>query len=473
MPCRYGGPVACIVPGVVEDLRKHLAATGLIPPKSRILAALSGGPDSLCLAHLLQSLGHEVIAAHLDHQLRSGSAEEEQRLRGLAEEMGIGFLSGKADVRRISEVHGIGIEEAGRRARYEFLEAACDQMQCDLIATGHTKSDVLETQLLNLARGAGIGGLSSIPSQRGRIVRPLLIFSRAETRGHCEENSLPFFDDPMNEDETISRVLVRRQVVPALRKLNPSLEDAAARLAASAHEDDQLLNSMAAAQLEQAERPPNGPLAFLTLHLEVHLDASLLSSLPIALLRRSARLAASALGSEMNWRQSETVTQGLLAGSQGSVSTEGGRVEACWTQDMLEIRIADPPAPNKARVPGEGIFESPVFHWSFTLETAHPESLKQDDPLICHLNQEQITGDLHIRPAEVGDRMTPLGMQGTRLLSDIFQSMGLTTTARRVLPLVCDDEGVVWVPGGPLADRVRLEAPRDRALRLRFGTADG
>ncbi len=177
---------------------EHVRSKNLLDPGLPTLVGYSGGPDSTCLLHLLHRGGFDVIAAHLHHGQRAEADQEMALCQAFCDELGVPFMAGRADVPRIASSMKIGLEEAGRNARYQFFESAIAATNAAAVATAHTSDDQVETILLNIIRGSGLGGLRGIPERRGKIVRPLLPFSRAETRVYCEENGLWTHDDPAN-----------------------------------------------------------------------------------------------------------------------------------------------------------------------------------------------------------------------------------------------------------------------------------
>ncbi|RYG46683.1 tRNA lysidine(34) synthetase TilS, partial [bacterium] len=311
---------------MLERLRAHLDRTGLIPQGVRVLVGYSGGADSTCLLHLLHGLGVDVVAAHLHHGQRDEADREAALCEAFCTELDVPFVSGRADVPRIAREAGIGLEEAGRNARYEFFRQAAFRLECDLIATAHTRTERVETVLLNMARGAGLAGLGGIPARQGEIVRPLLPFAREETRAYCEAHGLWTHDDPTNDDLGFARARVRHLIVPEMARLNPAAEEAIARLADLADEEDAFLNGMAAAALERSEIALNGALRFLTLDVEVAFRRDALAHLPVVLARRAIRLAVGSLGGALDHPQ----TLAAVQGERGSITAEGGEVVLEW-----------------------------------------------------------------------------------------------------------------------------------------------
>jgi tRNA(Ile)-lysidine synthase len=364
----------------------------------------------------------------------------------------------------------MSLEEAGREARYRFFRQAAFRLECGLVATAHTQDDLAETVLLNLARGTGLAGLAGIPERRDAIVRPLLPFTRAETREYCESQGLWFHDDPSNSDMSFARARVRLRVMPELDAINPRSRGAIARLAGMVSEEDRFLNGMAAAALEQSEIELNGALGFLTKQFEAAFTRARLAHLPAVLFKRAIRLGASALDGALNARQIETALASVAAGESGSVTAEGGRVVVEWDEERIVTRLVHPPGYTRFSLTVPGETSSEEFGWGFVAFEGPPTDTKVDrKSLSVELDSSKIRGSLYFRPAKAGDRMQPVGFKGHRKLSDLLSEAKLTQAARSLLPIVCDMVGPVWAPGVCLDHRPAKDDHTSRALILRFG----
>lgn len=455
---------------LIARLESHLSRTGLIPPESRVLVGYSGGADSTFLLHAMHACAVDVVAGHLHHGQRKEGDGEMRRCEEFAESLGVPFAGGRADVPKMAKELKIGLEEAGRKARYEFFQRAAIRCRCDLIATAHTRDDHIETVLLNLVRGCGMSGLSGIPERRDNIVRPALIFTRAETRAYCETEALWFHDDPANADPAFSRTRLRLRVLPELRSINASMDDNVARMAEIVGEEDRFLDAAAAAALERCEARLNGDLAFVSADCEVAFDKGLLGHLPPVLLRRALRLAFSALGGELDHAQTVCLAAGLAAESRGSVTAEGGRVVAEWDEERVSVRDLQPCEPFRFSLAVPGETSSTEFGWTFTVRETDPSAFRRPrNSLSVVFDPDKAAGELHIRTVTDGDAIAPLGMTGKRKISDILSEAGLTATAKRRLPIVCDMAGPIWAPGLCMSDRVKIADGTQRALELRFG----
>lgn len=455
---------------MLDRFQSHLENACLIPSGARVLVGYSGGADSTCLLHLLHRAGIDLVAAHLHHGQRPEADQELKLCEAFCAELGIPFASGRADVPRLSRDLKIGLEEAGREARYGFFQQAAFQTGCALIATAHTLSDHVETVLLNIARGAGLSGLAGIPERRDSIIRPILILTREETRAYCDEHALWYHDDPANEDITFSRARVRHRILPELRAINPSVQEALGRLAATAAEEDRFLSGMAAAALEQCERPPNGELGFLTKDVEAVFSREALSAFPPVLFKRSMRLVAGVLGASLTSDQTEALLTGVAAEPRGSVTAEGGEVAIEWGETEIHARQLTPTEPFRSslEIPGEILSEE--FGWSLAAYEADPTKTKpRRAALETELDAHQVKGALHFRTAKAGDTMRPLGFEGTRKLSDLLSEAKLTKAARQRLPIICDMVGPLWAPGVCLDNRAAPTDKTSRVVALRFG----
>lgn len=455
---------------MLEAFRAHLNESKLVPEGARVLVGYSGGADSTCLVHLMALCGIDIVAAHLHHGQRAEADGEVARCEAFCKSLSIPFLSGRADVPLIAKRQKIGLEEAGRHARYEFFRQAVKTAQCHLIATAHTLDDHVETVILNLARGSGLRGLGGISAQRDGIIRPLLPFCRAETRAYCETNGLWFHDDPANEDPVFARARVRHRVMPELELINPAVRESMCRLADIAREEDALLSGAAAAALERCEVPMNGSIRFLTLDLEAWFDRAKLRHLPRALLRRGLRLALDAVGGFLDYDQADLAATAILGQASGSVTAQGGKAVVEWQAELVAARslASEDPFLFELVAPGETISED--GGWCFTTREVPPsEHKRKRGDLEAVIDGAAPRGRLQIRQAKEGDEIRPLNMKGAKKLAAILGDAKLTHAARCRLPIVCDGDGPLWAPGLALADRAKVTPTTRLALLIAFG----
>jgi len=223
---------------VLQFVRQH----NLIAPDARVLAAVSGGSDSVALVHILRALadaGELCLAGvvHFNHQLRPSAGDDEAFAGRLAASLDRPFLAGRDDVRARAARDHQSIEVAARAARYEFFDLARRHFSADLVALGHTRDDQAETVLLRLTRGAGLRGLAGMHPRNGAVIRPVLACRRQELRDWLAERSHPFVDDESNQDVSIPRNRIRAELLPLLEtRFNPGIVDVLADQAEVARE---------------------------------------------------------------------------------------------------------------------------------------------------------------------------------------------------------------------------------------------
>ncbi len=238
--------------GIIPVVERHISERGLILSGNSVVVAVSGGPDSVCLLHVLYLLGKnwdlDLKVAHFEHGLRGKESLDDLRfVEGLAREYGLEFFADHADVKGYSAANGICLQEGARLLRYRFLERVRKESKADLIATAHTASDQAEEVLLRLLRGAGLPGLSGIPWRRGPIVRPLLGVTRDEVMGHVTSFGLRYRVDSSNDSPKYVRNRVRKELIPFLEKrFNPNIIGTMNRTAALLAEEQEALDDMAA-----------------------------------------------------------------------------------------------------------------------------------------------------------------------------------------------------------------------------------
>lgn len=238
---------------MVEQVKQTIAAYDMLRSGEPVLVALSGGADSVALLHALRALGYPVQGFHLNHCLRGAESDRDEAFcRALCVRLGVELTVERVDVAAAAREQGNGVEETARRMRYARLQDAAQGMK---IATAHTADDNLETVLFHLVRGTGPKGLAGIPPVRGQIIRPMLRVERMQVEEYLASIGQDYVTDSTNADDAYTRNRIRHTVVPALREIQPSAAQAAARLGDLLRQDEDCLNGLVQACMVQAVRP--------------------------------------------------------------------------------------------------------------------------------------------------------------------------------------------------------------------------
>jgi tRNA(Ile)-lysidine synthase len=465
---------------VLATVRKH----GMLPPSGgRVLVALSGGPDSVGLLHLLSILaarGELTVAgaAHLNHGLREAADEDERFCRERAAELGIPVCVERADVRALATDWHTSLEDAGRRARYAFLERAAAELSATAIATGHTLDDQAETFLLQLIRGAGPRGLSGIGPAVGLVKRPLLEIRREEIREWLAAEGIAFREDESNRNVAFTRNRVRHVLLPLLeRDFSPGIVEVLARESAIAREDEAYLQS-AAIELARS--------VVLASEDIIEIDASALRSLHPAVASRVVRIALARLGSGryIGFDHVEGVLTLARLPEASAVSLPGQQARRIGERIVLRRSLPGSFA-NSFRVPlsipGEVLLERQGWVVSAELGStlaglgsngSAPNKAAMADGvgrLEVALRTEKVSLPLSVRSRCRGDRLRPAGMKGRRKkLQDLFVDRKIAREERDAVPLVVDREDrILWVVGHAVAEDFRVTEPLQGVLLLK------
>ncbi|HEX6164701.1 MAG TPA: tRNA lysidine(34) synthetase TilS, partial [Vicinamibacterales bacterium] len=236
---------------LIDRVKQYAAKHSLWTPETRVVAAVSGGSDSVALAFLLRELAARdqlIFAgiAHLNHHVRGEDAAGDAAFcRSLADRLGVAAVIGDADVPADAKAHQVSIEVAGRHARQRFFQEAMASVKADRVAVAHTRDDQAETVILRLARGAGSSGLAAMTPRRDHVIRPLLDTPRAELEDFLRARQEPWRQDATNLDRSIPRNRVRHAVMPELRAINAQADAALARAAELLRGDDEFLEKLA------------------------------------------------------------------------------------------------------------------------------------------------------------------------------------------------------------------------------------
>jgi tRNA(Ile)-lysidine synthase len=504
------------------ELSQRVLATirrfAMIPRGGRVLAAVSGGSDSVALLHLLRELETSadlVVAgvAHVNHGLRAAADADEEFCRQLARNLAIPFHVERYDVREVARELHTSVEDAGRHVRYEFFARIASGLGADAVATGHTRDDQAETFLLRLIRGAGLRGLSSIRPKAGVVVRPLLEASRLELRQWLAERGIAFQEDETNEDRSFARNRVRHELIPNLqRAFSPGVVDVLAREAAVAREDDDCLERQAielASSLVLISEAGGDVRLSSSEPDEVKIDVHKLLAAHPALAFRIARLALSALarGRFVGFDHVERVLT-LARQSEGANVSLPGQHATRRADKIVLRRTQSAPFSNSFRIPlsipGEVVLEAQgwaVSAFSGPGETGpidrnngwHIPGIEHKlsgrtgqlpgghvtetgatdparlDPLTAFVRADRPVLPLAVRSRRPGDRFQPLGLGGRgKKLQDFLVDRKVPREERDSLPLVVDgDDRIVWIVGQSVAEDFRVTEPLQGVIFLK------
>jgi tRNA(Ile)-lysidine synthase len=459
------------VAGVIRD--KHL-----IDPGARVLVAVSGGADSTALLVALSSLrkNHDIklVAAHFDHRLRSREEADGDAayVRKLTRLVGAKAEFGSGDVRTRARRKRESIEEAARAMRYNFLKRTARATNCTIVAVAHHRGDQAETVLMNLMRGAGLGGLSGMRARSSwplgsgpDVVRPLLrLTDRASVERYCKDLHLQPRRDPTNDLPAATRNRVRNELLPLLRTFNPKIGDALVRLADNALMDTQFQDMTVEVMFTESSFTEVTPAAvrfvrngFLGLPL----------ALTVRLVRRAfAQLIGSTAGLESAHIQSIVRSLGKRRGTTALPGGLYARTTVDWVTISRDSSVTEAHIDaRRLRIPGT----VDASQWRFVatrLKEVPPIAVAQS-ALEARIDLDKVIRPLVVRSRRPGDGIRPLGLNGTKKVQDIFVDAKVPVEERGDVPIICDRDGPVWIVGHRLHERVAITDATRRVLSIR------
>jgi tRNA(Ile)-lysidine synthase len=468
---------------LLDRIRRFARDQRLWQSHTRIIAAVSGGSDSvgmLLLLHDLHQRGDLVLVsvAHLNHGIRQEAGADEAFCRVLAERLDLPFVSSTVDVPSLGRERHQSIEVAGRLERRRILEAVRHSHNADVIATGHTEDDQAETVILRLVRGTGRRGLSGIAPSRGRLVRPVLAVTRGELRDELRRRGQSWRDDDTNLDLTNPRNRVRHEVLPYLaRHFNPAVRRSLARVAGLARSDETLLARQSAAAAVHVVRLADD---------SARLDRLALTTLPEAVARRVVLFALGAVRPDtVGALEHVNLVLEVAAGRRRSADLPGVAVEHSGESVVLvrkDLRRA-PAAPFQADLPIPG--EVRLLEAGVVLEAEGPYAV--GDPCLAapllvdstdpgpinrgtvHIAADQLGSALVVRSRRPGDRLRPLGLGGRKKVQDLLVDRKVSRSERDRVPIVTDADGrIVWVAGHAIGEEFRVTDRTNAVIILKL-----
>jgi len=440
----------------IQNIYSSLIDLGALP-QDRFLIALSGGGDSTALILAMCDIAAKdnLVAAHLDHNVRSGSGKDREKVEKLCRDLDVECISqtlNKENVEEERKRHG-SLEGALRTLRYRFLEDASVRGGVDWILTGHTSNDQAETAIFRIVRNMNWRSLAAIPTKRGKILRPMLGISGLKAREFCRSNGVQFLDDPSNLENSFTRNRIRNSTIPALiDSFHSNLEDLSNRMVSAATglltAENVLIKSLFTQEVSQ--NTPSLNLFDLQNLPEILQEGAVLSFLEKGLTEYPST---SLL---------KNIMQFLIPGGSGSLDLPGGLLlrvaygkavilpEKMLIQGMPENSMALS-IPGRTQFPGSDI--------SIVAEHGRYQADMQNFPAgTAFLSAVKTGKQLWARRRKPGDKFMPLGMENEKKVKDLLIDRKVPVDKRDSVPVVLDSGGnIVWVGGVEVSQKAALE----------------
>lgn len=439
---------------MVDKVISAIEQYKMLKSGTTVIVALSGGADSMALLYILSSIQDKynikLMAAHVNHCLRGEESDRDEKfVLEYCINNNIAVKSKKINISETAQNTREGVEQCGRRIRYEFFDSLSDK---GVIATAHTLSDSLETMLFNLARGTTLKGLCGIPPVRDNIVRPLIECTRQEIEEFCKNNNIPYVDDSTNFDDIYTRNHIRLNIIPQLDRINPKFYDAILRCSNSLSEDEDYLSNLSKALVRDAKTEKGFSADVLT-------DAH-----PAVRKRALSYIIRQKTGAPLDNKNIEAVD--LLLKREGTLQIHSGIV--------VEVKAGVLFFPFMQKIEPPWCYELSakrytLFSKSFEIGIVNKKDLENIQ--IIHNNildncfdYDKIIGKVVIRSRMEGDRIRLKNRNCTKSIKKLFNERAIPIPQRNKVAIIADRSGVLWVEGIGVAQRCEIDEHTKKIL---------
>ncbi len=445
-----------------RNLLGALDVYAMLENQRGVLVGFSGGADSAAMLSLLKPIcdarGIYLHAMHIHHGIRGGEADRDAEFcKKCCERLGVDFTCEYADIPHLAKESGRGVEETAREFRYEaFLKKVHSDERLSCIATAHNANDNAETVIFNLARGSGITGVSGIAPIRlfdgVAIIRPLLYAAKSDIVGYCEQNGIEYIFDSTNDDTAYTRNYIRHEIMPCLERLNPSLLTSVTRLTENLRSDAECLDTMAERFAADNVKDDKIDAAVLA-----HTDKAIASRVVYSMFSRVSGKTLERVHVDAVLRLAENYREGASLSLPYKVRAvyEGGRLyfTSEMPESLREFEYALSEGVNRfdegfaVVVAKDGISDEDLQKYNESLQNIYKLSIH------TKISFDKINHTLFVRSRREGDAYVFGGM--TRKLKKLYNDRAYSAKKRAAIPIFFDSEGIVWVPGFQVADRVK------------------
>jgi tRNA(Ile)-lysidine synthase len=450
---------------IINKTEKTILNNNLLAPGDTVLAGFSGGPDSTCMLCVMQELREKyrlrIYALYVDHNLRPDEVPAEIGFcKAFCKSLGIDFMVRSIDVISYAKERHMNRQEAARELRYRIFQEAASEVSAGKIALAHHADDQAETLFMRIARGAGPAGLCGIPVKRGNIIRPLMEIERSEIEAFLAEKNILPVTDSSNLKQDYFRNLVRMQLIPVLKQVNPNLVQSIAHTMDVLREEERYFNILVTKTLMKLISRKSAR--------RIELFLSPLEGMDTVILRRTLRRAISETEGlrGIGFVHVEEIIGLIKKGRNGDRLVLSGKCRVIKDYALLVITSEEPVKISRYVLPLPG--EAVIIGAGLVLTAALEENSAQfgDGKTSVLLDAEKLHGPLMVRPRRPGDYFYPFGFGRRRKLQDFFTDLKVPRDERDSIPLVTSGEDIAWVAGYRADDRFRVTETTKKTVRL-------
>lgn len=451
-----------------NKVKENIISNLLIEPGDTVLAAVSGGPDSMamlyCLFKLTGQMDFRLAVAHVNHGVRGKEAERDQHfVEAEAGRLGIPYHTTNVDMVGYGRELGISSEEAGRILRYGFFRDVLKGYGKGKIAVAHNMNDQAETILYRIMRGTGISGIKGMSIIKDGVIRPLLNIPRGEIEEYISINNIDIVQDHTNLETVYTRNRIRLELLPyIIENFNPNIIEGLFRLSMTAAADMEIIEAAVEKKYKMVvKKQEDNSIIF---------KGRCFNDEPIGMRSRLIRKAIHSVKGDLNGIEEKHINSVLnlfekaQTGSSLNLPAEvaamviyedliiahGGKVPVCLP--TVELKLG------KNWIPDWGL--------EIELEVIDPTTGRYPKGNTVVLDADMLKGPLLLRQRMEGDRFSPIGLNGSKKLKDYFIDKKIPRHDRDIVPILIDSEGIIWVAGHSIDQRCRLGKDTKKALKI-------
>lgn len=463
---------------MIEDIKerflKYIEDNSLINKDDGIVIGLSGGPDSVCLLHLLCSVREELnlklAAAHINHMIRGEEADgDEEYSRQLCEKFDVDFFALRKDVEGYAKEKGMSSETAGRKVRYDFFNEVLKKKGYSKIATAHNANDQAETILLRIMRGTGLDGLAGIPVKReNKYIRPILFMKREEVEEYCKKNNLEPRIDATNLEKLYSRNKVRLDIIPYMKEnFNKDVVEAINRMALLLQDDNKFI-------VEEVNKVYKEYCIEKTDKVIIQKEVFNKNSAIIGRIIRKSIKKVNGNQYDVELKHIKEIENIQKVSTNKTVDLPYG-IFAENVYGDIHIKLKKFIKSNKydelvyeKELIDEETIEFNGYTFSFKVLNNMENIQFTKNNCIKYFNYDKINGNIIIRQRKNGDKMNPFGMKGNKKLKDIFIDMKVPKEERELIPVIQFGDDIAWLVSLKLSNKFRVTNDTRKILKIEF-----
>ena len=438
---------------MLSELNKFNSENNLLKPGDKILLAVSGGIDSMVMAHLFLHLGNKTAIAHCNFSLRGDDSDNDEKLvKEYAVKHSIPFFTTRFRTKEFAREKGLSIQMAARELRYSWFEEVRIKNGFDSIAVAHNLNDNIETLLLNMVRGTGLTGMTGMKPVTNHIIRPLLFATRDEITEYCLKNKIIYREDKSNSDTKYTRNKIRHLIIPVLKEINPSVESTLNETAKRFAGINEILSEYISGVRKTVSENSNTCTIFNISLLKDYLHNS---TILFELFRPFG----------MNNSQSNDLRKVIKGKTGGYILTPTHRI----LKNRQEIIVSEKHTIEETLYTIKnltGLRKVPVFAAASYITIDDSFKIPADLLIAC-IDSEKLSFPLVIRKWKSGDHFYPLGMKQQKKLSDYFVDNKYSKIDKEEILILESEGNIVWIIGDRLDNRCRITKSTKKVLVIK------